>query len=141
MSWNAKQYCLVGIGAEIDSLEVIDSEAVYEDQNRYNPKTGKVIGKDKVTVKEKVSHYEWLGESGSDFDDLVEKLEEKFELELLVTEEDIYLGKRIGNLADFGNVEMLQDELEITHLINLVNEVRGILPEDQVKIHFVVVAG
>lgn len=51
------QYCLVGVRVNIQDINVVVKEAVYEDQNRYDTKTGKITHVEKVLVKSQVSKF------------------------------------------------------------------------------------
>lgn len=51
------QYCLVGVRVNVQDINVIVEEAVYEYQNRYDTKTGKITHVEKVLVKSQVSKF------------------------------------------------------------------------------------
>lgn len=51
------QHCLVGVRVNVADINVVVKEAIYEDQNRYDTRTGKITHVEKVLVKSQVSKF------------------------------------------------------------------------------------
>jgi hypothetical protein len=137
MGVNYTQRRMLGISVYLDYLKTIDSEAVYELQSRYNPKTGKEISKEKVLVKQEASHYEFMGEKAEDMYELCQQLEKRTGLK--VDQDDdarlLYIGIPFGELTDYGRVDLLDGEVEIGWLLAEANRLKDILGVE-VSIHF-----
>lgn len=61
MGTSVYQYCIVGLALGHDQVKTVISPLVTEVQNRYDTKTGKVIRKETVVVKEEVARYSIMG--------------------------------------------------------------------------------
>ena len=132
MGVNYTQRRMLGISVYLDDLKTIDSEAVYELQSRYNPKTGKKISEEKVLVKNEVFHYEFMGVRAEDMYDLCQDLEAK--LDLRADQDDdaglLYIGIPFGQLKDYGRVDLLEGEVEIGWLLAEADRLKDILGQE-----------
>lgn len=138
MSVNYEQYCIIGIELRGDIIEEVISEPVYEEQSRYDSKTGKETHKENVLVKQGETKYVFGNYSSDYLYDLGECLEEVFGLEAVLDQENdvLYLGFRIGEEQNFGRVDLLVDEIEIEDLVSKKEELSEMFPGYAVRLHF-----
>lgn len=139
MGVNYDQKCMVGIEVALSDITVVVSEAVYEGQNRYNPKTGEITGTEKVLVKKAELKYVFMGEESDDWYCMIENIAEELGLDCYVPRSDdeqyFYIGRFVGDEEDMGNVEMLTGSVEISYLVKLMTELKDKLPGD-ISLHF-----
>lgn len=144
MSWDAKQYALIGIWAEVDDLKIVDVDAIFEDQNQYDIRTGKITGVKSVMVKDEECHYAFLGCEGEYLDNLIDALEIKYKMRVIQIEDLVYIGDLIGGRHSYGNVDMLEDAIDFDELIEVRDVVRAKCPDipfNMIQIHFFSHAG
>ena len=128
MSVNYDQYCIVGVCLDASDCKKITSEAIYEHQPRYNPKTGKETHKEKVLVKQEEYVYREFGCEDEEFDRLMVKIANKYDLNYLVeygnNEEHGYIGKcPVENSGDY-NVSLIDDSATIQYINEIYVEVK-----------------
>lgn len=144
MGVNYDQKCMVGIEVDLSDITYVVSDAVYENQNRYNPKTGEITGTEKVLVKRAELEYVFMGEESDDWYCMIENLADKLGLDSYVPRSDdeqyFYIGTFVGDEQDMGNVEMLTGSVEISYLVKLMTELKDKLPGD-ISLHFLSSAG
>lgn len=142
MGVDYSQYCIIGIKVLIDDLKVLTSPAVYEEQNRYDPKTGKVIGTERVLVKEEESHYVWDGKIYEEYDDLCQiEFDESIGTDTYFIDDHIYFGYSIGSNKDYGRVDLIDDELTLEFIQEKFDQIRKRFPDYPVQMHFVASVG
>lgn len=144
MGVNYDQKCMVGIEVALSDITVVVSEAVYEDQNRYNPKTGKITGTERVLVKKEELKYVFMGEESDDWYCMIENLADKLGLDSYVPRSDdeqyFYIGTLVGDEQDMGRADLLTGSVEISYLVKLMTELKDKLPGD-ISLHFLSSAG
>lgn len=140
MGVNYDQKCMIGLRVDIDDIKVVISEAVYEDQNRYDSRTGKVTHVEKVLVEEERSRYEFMGEAHGEWEVLGYNVARKLKLQCY-TEYGYYdqdkffcIGEFIGESDDCGNVDLLSGELSLSEISEIFERVGNIL--GPVSLHF-----
>lgn len=140
------QKCMVGIEVALSDITIVVEEAVYENQNRYNPKTGMITGTEKVLVKEEVLKYSFMGKESTDWYSMVEGLAEELGLDSYIQEGDcpgeeyFCIGKFIGDNDDMGRADLLTGSVEISYLVKLMTELKETLPGN-ISLHFLSSAG
>ena len=144
MGVNYDQKCMVGIEVDLSDITYVVSDAVYENQNRYNPKTGEITGTEKVLVKRAELEYVFMGEESDDWYCMIENIAEELGLDCYVPRSDdeqyFYIGKFVGEEQDMGNVDMLTGSVEISYIVKLAEELKSKLPGD-ISLHFLSSAG
>ena len=140
MGVNFRQKCMVGIEVPLSDITVVVAEATYEDQNRYNPKTGKITGTERVLVRESELKYVFMGKEYDDYHSLIGDLVDELELDSYIEDEDdgngyFYIGTFIGDERDMGRVDLLEGSVEISYLVKLMTELKDKLPGD-ISLHF-----
>ncbi len=141
MGVNYSQLCIVGISIDMADTKNVVSEAVYDFQPRYNPNTGKETHKEKVLVRSAVEEYSALGIKELGFYDLWESLQKQYPDLHVHLDNDNYclvVGKSIGSSRDYGNADLLEDEVSIEDVIKTVHELVETLDvePDDIGIHF-----
>ena len=145
MGVNYRQKCMVGIEVALSDITVVVSEAVYEDQNRYNPKTGKITGTEIVLVKEEELKYVFMGEESDDWCCMIENIAEELGIDSYIQEGDdgdayFCIGTFVGDEQDMGRADLLTGSVEISYLVKLMTELKDKLPGD-ISLHFLSSAG
>ena len=146
MGVNYRQKCMVGIEVALSDITVVVAEATYEDQNRYNPKTGKITGTERVLVKEAELKYVFMGKESDDWHNIPRELASELGLEYHIgyghygEDEYFCIGTFVGDEQDMGNVDMLTGSVEISYIVKLAEELKSKLPGD-ISLHFLSSAG
>jgi hypothetical protein len=146
MGVNYQQKCMVGIEVPLSDITVMVAEATYEDQNRYNPKTGKITGTERVLVRESELKYVFMGKESKYWQGMIEDLAEELGLDSYIQEGNFYgwesfcIGTFIGDERDMGRVDLLEGSVEISYLVKLMTELKDKLPGD-ISLHFLSSAG
>jgi hypothetical protein len=146
MGVNYQQKCMVGIEIPLSDITVVVAEATYEDQNRYNPKTGKITGTERVLVRESELKYVFMGKESDDWYSMIEDLAKELDLDSYIQngdydgEEYFCIGTFVGDEDDMGRVDLLTGSVEISYLVKLMTELKDILPGD-ISLHFLSSAG
>lgn len=129
-----EQRCILGICIDSDDCRTIKSEAVYEMQNRYDVKTGKVKGQEKVLIKEAEEEYTFGAVSEIDFWALYEELCEVYDdLDVRLNDDCIYIGRDIGDHEDTYGPSLLSGSVSLQKLADIAKD----LPFDDVQLHFI----
>jgi hypothetical protein len=146
MGVNYDQKCMVGIEVDLSDITYVVSEAVYEDQNRYDPRTGKILKTEKVLVKAAELEYVFMGKESDDWYCMIENIAAELDLDSYVQEDDsdgeayFCIGTFIGDERDMGRVDLLEGSVEISYLVKLMTELKDKLPGD-ISLHFLSSAG
>ena len=144
MGVNYDQECMVGIEVDLSDITVVVSDAVYEDQNRYDPRTGKILKTEKVLVKAAELKYVFMGEESDDWYCMIENIAEELGLDCYVPRSDdeqyFYIGTLVGDEQDMGRADLLTGSVEISYLVKLMTELKDKLPGD-ISLHFLSSAG
>lgn len=146
MGVNYDQKCMVGIEVPLSDITTVVEEAVYENQNRYNPKTGKITGTERVLVKEEVLKYSFMGRESGNWCAMIESLADEIGLDSYIQEgncpgeEYFCIGKFIGDNNDMGRADLLTGSVEISYLVRLMTELKDTLPGN-ISLHFLSSAG
>lgn len=140
MGVNYDQKCMVGIEIYVSDIKVIIEEAVYENQNRYDSRTGKITKTERVLVKEEDAVYVLMGKKYSDRDSLAKDIAEDLGLDYSIEDDYFYIGEFVGEENGMGNVDMLTGSVEISYLVKLMTELKDKLPGD-ISLHFLSSAG
>ena len=135
------QKSILGVKINKEDIRTVLSDAVYEEQSRYDSKTGQETHKEKVLVKGKEEIYEFMGVKNSYFYELDYDLEKAFpDLDVLTTggyndEECIYIGKSLNMNSNDYTFDGMDGEITIKKLMELEKEVSIILGQE-VKLYF-----
>lgn len=140
MGVNYRQYCVIGIKIPIEDIKVVTSPAVYEEQNRYDSKTGKVKGTERVLVKHEQSHYKWDGKVYEEYDDL-RYIKYDGSIKTYDTDKHIYFGYFIDANEDCGKADLIDDKLTLEFIQEQFDLVGKRFPGYPVKMYFVSYAG
>lgn len=132
MGVNYDQKCILGWAFERDDVEKEIRQAEYEQQPRYDTKTGEVTHHESVLVKARDYVLELAGEKADCMWELSEAVAKKFDLQVDRDAETFYIGISLGDPFDMGRVELLNgtvclDDLAmaITTLKELQEDVAG----------------
>jgi len=152
MSTNYRQKCIVGI--KIDSCDIIKeiSPNVFEQQSRYDTKTGVETHKEAVLVQRGENVSEIFGETyGEYIYDVAKQLGKRFAMDCICDAEEgeLFLGIQIGENEDCGRADLLQGKVSLDDLEGYVDEIWGKLPHNNhptvdrsdIGIHFVTNVG
>ena len=133
------QKCMVGIEVDLSDITVVVSDAVYEDQNRYDPRTGKILKTEKMLVKAAKLEYVFMGKESDDWYCMIENIAEELGLDCYVPRSDdeqyFYIGTFVGEEQDMGNVDMLTGSVEINYLVKLAEDLKSKL-SGNISLHF-----
>lgn len=146
MGVNFQQKCMVGIEIPLSEIRHLVIKATYEDQNRYDPRTGKILKTEKVLVKHPEFKYVFMGEESDDWCCMIENIAAELDLDSYVQEDDsdgeayFCIGTFIGDERDMGRVDLLEGSVEISYLVKLMTELKDKLPGD-ISLHFLSSAG
>jgi hypothetical protein len=153
MGVNYEQIAVLGIEVKAKDCKVITSPAVYEKQNRYNSKTGKVSHQETVLVKEEEYKYSFGGFEFEDFWDLGNDADfrDMFidpNLEMVYVCDDYsdgryLIGYKIGDDADCGRATLLDGEISVAELVEKQLKLEEIFSsnKDRIKLHFTTQVG
>lgn len=142
MGVNYSQYCIYGIEIARRDYERVVADPLYEEQNRYNPKTGEITHKEKVLVSDKQVQYQYDDVEAGDWYDFKELLREKFQnLDYVETcyDEDsqaIYFGFEVGEKEDLGRVDLINGYVSLNGLKSYDAELREKIPDGVFKLYF-----
>jgi len=115
MSINYTQVCIIGIKLSLQDLEVVTSPAVYELQNRYDVKTGKIKKTENVLVKQKEYHYEFEGKIYKEYWEIIADFFDQqsgFEGGYVDEDRTVFLGFKIKAKYQ-GGADLIQEELSL----------------------------
>lgn len=140
MGINYQQYVIIGISVDLEDLKVIDKPAVYESQNRYNPKTGAVSHTEQVLVSEEESHIEFMGKSYEDYYDIAKYFRGLTQY-IDHDEKIMYLGFEPFETTDYGRADLINSELDILEFQEFVNNAQKIFPDHLIKMYFIAEVG
>lgn len=134
------QKCMVGFYVLVPDIKQVISEAIYENQNRYNTKTGKLIRTEKVLVKEADIKYVFMGKKEEDWTVLMEDLADELGLDCFVEDYDystggFCIGTFIGDKNSMGHVDFLTGEVDIAHIVSLQEKIQSKCGQ-KVSLHF-----
>jgi hypothetical protein len=136
MGVNYTQHCIIGIKLNLKDLEVVTSPAIYELQNRYDVKTGKINKTENVLVKQKEYHYEFEGKiykeyyaweivEQSGFDGYTDEYRSR----------TIFLGFKI-KAQGHGNVDLIKEELTLDTIKEKFELMQKRFPNHPIKMYF-----
>lgn len=131
MSIDYYQYCFIGVKIPIKDIKVVDSEAVYELQNRYCTRTGTVKTTKKILVRDEQFHYKLDGKLYKYIEDIQKAYPD---LDYYYNQNCIFIGKSIKN-KDFGNVNLINKSLSLLRINEIANEVRQYFPNMEIQLH------
>jgi hypothetical protein len=142
------QHCVYGLAIHKDEVEAVVSPAVYEQQNRYNPKTGQVSHTEKTLVKESEEKYSVLGVAAESFYELSDGLQAAFpDLQITYSydEDIIYVGYNVADKEDGGRVTLLEGSIDIESLMDLhkqlAQKLQKLQSDDKFSLWFFSVVG
>jgi hypothetical protein len=143
MGINYTQYAIVGVKFDTNSLLVIDSPAVYEEQKRYDTRTGKVIKTEKVLVKEEESHYEFNYKKYDDLWEIESEYSKEKETRVIIIEDGLYIGYPIGEktFVNYGRADLLNESVSYSDLVDIFEKAKIRFSTMEVSLHFVASVG
>jgi hypothetical protein len=114
MSVSYSCQAIVGVKLKIKDIRKEISKPVYEYQNRYDTKTGELVGNTKELVKSGV--YVFVV-GNLEFENLFEILDTNFsnDIEAIVDHESVYIGCKI-KVSDFGRIDCPKSELSLEEI-------------------------
>ena len=130
MSVNFSQKMIIGTKIYHDELKVVTEKAQYEDQNRYDTRTGKIIKTVSVLIKDEEYHYEFLNKK---YDDIFDIDHDFPELNLYYFDEYIILGWEILKPKDLGRVDLIQGKISLEEFTEAFKKVKDILPTSEIE--------
>lgn len=131
-----QQYIIIGIEVVAERYKKVLSEAVYEEQPRYDTKTGKQTHTEKVLVKQEQYCYNGFGVSHEEFVEFLELAAKKLNVDCVYIDQDTgCLGKNIGDDEDFGRVVLVDGKISWENLQSMFAEVQSKFGE-RVKLYF-----
>jgi hypothetical protein len=139
MGINYRQSCILGICLERNDIKRVISPEKYRDEPRFDPRTGKQTHTERVFEKYEECVYEIMGVEYEDFYSIeIEDLDVSFS-----DEEEVYIGKRLGNTLDCGRVDLLNESHSFTEIQDMAKEVSEKLrvPLEELELHFVTSVG
>ena len=140
------QYCILGIRLDVDDIKIVTDEEVYEDQPRYNTKTGEMTKMVSILVKEEQYHYEYAGFTDECLWDLGEQIEKKLDDENISVQHggeydsSIYIGKKIGESSEgYCKADLLDGSIDLEDLFLDAEKMAVELEVDpsKIELHFV----
>lgn len=90
MGVNFNCYVFYGLSLEAEDFKELISPAVYEDQPRYDTRTGQVVKTERVLVKEEQAVYKMAGLEDVKFYSLVGRIARKFDLDIVENMDGVY---------------------------------------------------
>lgn len=146
MGVNYSQTCILGWVFDSDDVEREVSPAKYEQQARYDTKTGEVSHYDNVLVKARDYALELAGEKADCIWELSEAVAKKFGLQCATDEDTFYIGIKLGEQTDYGRADLLDDTVCLDDLalsINRLRELQGDIAGDdtEIALHFIASVG
>jgi len=120
-------HAIVGVKLEIKDVRKTVSEPVYEYQNRYDVKTGEVVGTEKVLLKPAV--YNWV--IGSlELEDLWDIIYTNLpgNMKAIVDKTNVYIGYNL-KVSDFGRMDCPKTELSLEQIQKMFEDARINLKE------------
>lgn len=142
MGTNYEQQCIVGFMLGDDEAKHILSPAVYEEQARYNTRTGKQTHTEKVLVKEEDYVYRFGDCEGYDLYDLGNTIANKHNVDFFHDDDGyLFIGKFVGETNDYGRVDLLEDTVSFSLLQSLREDVQDIFKDQCIELHFVTSVG
>lgn len=130
-----------GIRLDREELKVILSPAVYEDQPRYDTRTGKVIKTEKVLVKQEKHIYKFGEFEDEDFYDLTNNIAVSKGLDMFYGQDHEYtvVGQELFEQKDCGKLSAPEGECSEGEISDIFKEIREAFPgnEELVLIHAV----
>jgi hypothetical protein len=141
MGVNYTQNCILGFCIDADEVKEILAPAEYDEQPRYNPRTGEQTHTERVLVRQEQIVYKWGGLENEFFYELAEDISNKYDLDFVYDDSTatLFLGEMIGERTDCGRVDLLEDSISLATLQQLADDLKKRLPEyqDKIELHFV----
>jgi hypothetical protein len=135
MGVNYRQSCIIGLELGFEDLKVVTSPAVYEMQNRYNTKTGKIEKQEKVLVKSEEWHIEFQGKAYKDYYDIGRDLPKWISVVEDYGRDCLYIGISLG-AKDFGRVDLIECSLSLEDINSQFEKVQKLFPDKKIEMHF-----
>ena len=141
MGVNYTQRCILGFLIEADDIEETLEPAIYDEQPRYDTKTGKQTHTERVLVKERVKIFKWADLENEYLYDLGENIADKYDISFVVDQhcEFLYIGLDVADSYEYGRVDLLEDTVSLESLQGGVEELQEKFPncKDEISLHFV----
>lgn len=147
MGVNFYQSVILGVEIKEEDCYVLISPAEYELQNRYDPKTGKVVGQENVLIKPEEYKYSFAGVDFEEFYDFEEAFKKVLNPKLsFICKGDgssNYIGYMLGESEDYGNVDLVKGSISVSELVKMEHELQSLFNEYKlsVKLFFISDAG
>jgi hypothetical protein len=140
MGVNYTQHCMLGFYLDADDITVIRQPAIYDEQPRYDTRTGKQTHTEKVLVKQEEAVYQFEDLEDEYLEELGEQIADKYGVGCRVDQEYEFLcvGIDVAESADYGRVDLLNDDIDIKSLLQEAEELKEKFPQykDQIGLHF-----
>jgi hypothetical protein len=144
MGVNYNQTCILGWAFERNDVEREVRPAEYEQQARYNTKTGEVSHYDNVLVKARDYVLELAGEKADCLWELSEAVASKFDLQCAMDhdEDTFYIGIKLGEKTNYGRADLLNGTVCMVDLAPGINRLRELQEEiagddPAIALHFI----
>jgi len=146
MGTNYNQYCIVGIKLHADDIRHVVSPDEFEEQPRYDTKTGKVSHLEKVLVKKEsviMKYRDFQIDYDSIFEfgeELVLHYKESLPELTYVSDQDndyVVIGLFLLSSESYGRVELLEGSSSISEIQELATQVANALnvPIEDIGLH------
>lgn len=141
-----KQHAILGFEIKHKDSKVIISDAVYEEQARYDTKTGKQTHTEKVLVKEAEYKYVYRDLEEECFYYLANKLEDKYKeysfISVIDIDDSILVGFNLNEKQlDYGRACLLETEIDFDDLLDRTYALMNIFPDEKISLIFRSTAG
>jgi hypothetical protein len=135
MSVSFDQLCYYGFEIDVDSIKVVDSPAIYEEQNRYDTITGKITKREKVLVASEKYHFVFQNVKYAEPEDIGYDYQCQHGMYWWEENRKLVLGFNIVDLnnveyLDYSNNSLIEGKLYIKELQDLHSKLEGIFGKD-----------
>lgn len=141
MGINVTQKMIIGIALDSDECHYQKSPAVYDEQPRYDTKTGVQTHTERVLVKEEETYFKFrdVVEENEGFHYFIEVVGTKYNLDVAVDEESEigYIGYNCGLNNGSYSFDLLEGSLSIDDINDNVTALKEIFLDEEIGIHFV----
>jgi len=138
MGVNYTQHCMLGFYLDADDITVIRQPAVYDEQPRYDTRTGKQTHTEKVLVKQEEAVYQFEDLEDEWLEELGEQIADKYGVCCIVDQdhEFVCVGIDVAESADYGRVDLLNDDVSLETLMLWADDLKEQFPKYEIGLHF-----
>jgi hypothetical protein len=141
MGIKVKQKAILGIKLTHDECYHQKSPAVYDEQPRYDPKTGIQTHTENVLVKAEQNYFQFgdIVEEDEYFEYFIESVAEANDLQYSCDDEnDVgYIGYNLELNTGSYNFDLLEGSLPLDWIEDNIRELKSVFPDREIQLHFV----